>query len=146
MKRLPSLRILNMRAGTGFYTRRNTRYFVDFANFRDNNLPSGWEDDWAGQFQLLNSMWYNQSNYYVRGHMSYDSPMLLLSYLPLVGRYLEVERIYVSALSIAHTRPYMELGYGFTNRYFSAALFTNLLGGKIQEFGCQFTVELFRRW
>ena len=146
MKRLPSLRILNMRAGTGFYTRRNTRYFVDFANFRDNNLPSGWEDDWAGQFQLLNSMWYNQSNYYVRGHMSYDSPMLLLSYLPLVGRYLEVERIYVSGLSIAHTRPYMELGYGFTNRYFSAAVFANMLGGKIQEFGCQFTVELFRRW
>ena len=146
MKRLPSMRVLNMRAGTGFYTRRNTRYFVDFANFRDNNLPSGWEDDWAGQFQLLNSMWYNQSNYYVRGHMSYDSPMLLLSYLPLVGRYLEVERIYVSALSIAHTRPYFELGYGFTNRYFSTAIFTNLLGGKIQEFGCTFTIELFSRW
>ena len=143
---LSSLRILNMRAGTGFYTQRNSNYFVDFANFRDNNLPSGWEDDWAGQFQLLNSLWYNQSDYYVRGHISYDSPMLALSYLPLVGRYLEVERVYLSALSIQHTRPYIELGYGFTTRYFSTGIFTSLLGGKIQKFGCKFTVELFRRW
>jgi len=146
LKHIPSLRILNLRGGAGFYTQRNSNYFVDYANFHDDNLPSGWEDDWAGQFQLLRSSWYNQSNYYLRGHVSFDTPMLLLSYLPFVGRYLEVERIYVSALSIQHTRPYFELGYGFTNRYFSTAVFTNLLGGKIQEFGCKFTVELFRRW
>ena len=146
LKHIPSLRILNLRGGAGFYTQRNSNYFVDYANFHDDNLPSGWEDDWAGQFQLLRSSWYNQSNYYVRGHVSFDTPMLLLSYLPIVGRYLEVERLYVSALSIQHTRPYFELGYGFTNRYFSMAVFTNLLGGKIQEFGCKFTVELFRRW
>jgi hypothetical protein len=146
LKRLPSMRILNLRAGAGFYTQRNSNYFADFENFRANNLPTGWEDDWAGQFQLLNSLWYNQSDYYVRGHVSFDTPMLALSYLPWVGRYLEVERIYLSALSIQHTRPYMELGYGFTTRYFSTAVFTNLLGGKIQEVGCKFTVELFRRW
>ena len=146
LKRLSSLRILNMRAGTGFYTQRNSNYFVDYENFRNNNLPTGWEDDWAGQFQLLRNLWYNQSDYYVRSHMSFDSPMLALSYLPLVGRYLEVERVYVSALSIQHTRPYIELGYGFTTRFFSTAVFTNFLGGKIQEFGCMFTVELFRKW
>jgi hypothetical protein len=146
LKRLRGLRILNLRGGAGFYTQRNSNYFVDYENFRDNNLPTGWEDDWAGQFQLLSSSWYNQSNYYVRGHASFDTPMLLLSYLPLIGRYIEIERLYVSALSIQHTRPYFELGYGLTNRYFSTAIFTNLLGGKIQEFGCKFTVEIFRRW
>ena len=146
LKHLPGLRILNMRAGAGFYTQRNSNYFADFENFRDNNLPTGWEDDWAGQFQLLNSLWYNQSDYYVRGHFSYDTPMLALSYLPLVGKYLEVERFYVSALSIQHTRPYFEIGYGFTTRLFSTAVFTNLLGGKIQEFGCMFTIELFSKW
>jgi len=146
LKHLPGLRILNMRAGAGFYTQRNSNYFADFENFRDNNLPKGWEDDWAGQFQLLNSLWYNQSDYYVRGHLSFDTPMLALSYLPLVGRYLEVERVYVSALSIEHTRPYLEIGYGFTTRLFSTAVFTNLLAGKIQEVGCSFTFELFNKW
>ncbi|MBQ4388116.1 MAG: hypothetical protein II822_11015 [Prevotella sp.] len=144
--RMNSMRILNMRAGCGFYTQRNSNYFVDFTNFHDNNLPTGWEDDWSGQFQLLNSSWYNASNYYVRGHLSYDSPMMMLYRLPLVGRYIETERIYVSALSIAHTRPYFELGYGFSNRYLSAALFTSLLNYKLQKVGFKVTIQIFNRW
>ncbi len=141
-----SVRILNLRAGAGFYTRRNTNYFVDFSNFHDNNLPTGWEDDWTGQFQLLDSRWYNESRYYIRSHISYDSPLLMLSWIPLVGRAIETERIYISALSIEHTRPYFELGYGLQNRFFSTALFASFLGYKYQQFGCKFTLELFRRW
>jgi hypothetical protein len=141
-----SVRILNLRLGTGFYTQRSTDYFVDFANFRDNNLPTGWEDDWTGQFQLLDSRWYNESNYYVRSHVSYDSPLLMLSWLPWVGRIVETERIYISALSIEHTRPYFELGYGFQNRFFSTGIFASFLNTHFQSFGCKFTIELFRRW
>lgn len=144
--RMKSLQIFNIRAGAGFYTQRNSNYFVDYTNFRAENLPSGWEDDWSGQFQLLSSLWYNSSDYYLRGHVSYDAPMLLLSNIPLIGKGIEKERIYVSALSIQHTRPYFELGYGFSNRFYSTAVFCNLLGGKVQEFGFKFTVELFRRW
>jgi hypothetical protein len=145
-RKLRSLRQLNFRVGTGFYTMRNSDFFVDFTNFRDNNLPTGWDDDWAGQFQLLNAQWYNESDYYVRGHCSYDSPLLLLTWLPLVGKTIEMERLYVSALSIEHTRPYYELGYGFTNRFFSVGLFGTVLGYKFRDFGCKFTFELFRRW
>ena len=144
--KMKSLRIINVRGGLGFYTHRNPEYFADYDNFRDDNLPSGWEDDWSGQFQLLSSRWYNESNYYVRGHLSYDSPMLILNRLPLFGRIIEKERIYLSALSIQHTRPYLELGYGFTNRYISTALFGSFLGGSAKEFGCKFTIEIFRRW
>ena len=141
-----SVRILNLRLGTGFYTQRSTDYFVDFTNFRDNNLPMGWEDDWTGQFQLLDSRWYNESNYYVRSHVSYDSPLLMLSWIPWVGRIVETERIYISALSIEHTRPYFELGYGFQNRFFSTGIFASFLNSQFQSFGCKFTIELFRRW
>lgn len=141
-----SVRILNMRAGAGFYTHRSTDYFVDYANFHDNNLATGWEDDWSGQFQLVDSRWYNESNYYVRGHVSYDSPLLMLSWVPLVGRIVETERIYLSALSIENTRPYFEIGYGFQNRYFSTGFFTSFLNTSFQSFGCKFTIELFRRW
>lgn len=146
MRAMKSLSNLSLRGGIGFYSHRNTDYFVDFSNFRDNNLPSGWEDDWSGQFQLLNAKWYNASNYYVRGHITYESPLLALSHLPWIGRYFERERLYFSALSIEHTRPYFELGYGFTNRFFSAGLFTNFLGGKMHKVEAKITVELFRRW
>lgn len=142
----PSLRTLNVRLGTGFYSRKKGNYFVDYDNFRDNNLPEGWDDDWTGNFQLLNSRWYNESRYYARANLSYESPLLLISWIPFVGRHFERERFYLSGLSIEHTRPYFELGYGFTTRFFSMGVFSSFLRQHFQEIECKFTFELFRRW
>ena len=143
---LQRLSMLNLRVGGGFYTDKSTNYFVDFANFHDNNVPGGWDDDWTGQFQLLDSRWYNASRYYARAHVSYESPFLMATWLPLVGKYIETERLYASALLIDHTRPYYELGYGLTNRYFSAGVFASFLNASFQELGVKITFELFRKW
>ncbi len=140
------LRKLNIRAGGGLYTRKGSNHFVDFTNFRDNNLPEGWDDEWTGNFQLLSSRWYNESEYYARANLSYETPLLCATWIPLVGRYIEKERIYFSALSIDHTRPYFELGYGFTNRFFSIGIFSSFLNAQFEDFECKFTFELFRRW
>ena len=140
------LQQLNLRFGGGIYTDREKDYFMDFSNFRDNNLPEGWDDDWTGNFQLLSSASYNASNYYVRGNISYESPLLVASMIPLVGHYVERERAYLNSLSIAHTRIYSELGYGFTCRAFSMGLFASFLNTQYQSMGCKFTFELFRRW
>ncbi len=144
-KRLKRLREYNLRAGCGFYTNQSTTYFVDFSNFRENYLPDD-TDDWTGQFQMLNSQWYNASKYYVRTNVSYESPLLMLTWIPFVGRYIETERLYLSTLQIEHTRPYIEVGYSLTNRYFSVGVFGSFLNGGIHEIGSKFTLELFRRW
>lgn len=144
--RMSRLQTLNLRVGTGFYTKRDRNMFMDYTNFRDENLPEGWDDDWSGNFQLLSSHMYNASNYYVRGNVSFESPLMAASFVPLVGRYVERERIYLSTLSIAHTRQYSELGYGFTCRYFSMGFFASFLNLHFQETGAKFTFELFRRW
>lgn len=141
-----SVRILNLRLGAGLYTQRSTDYFVDFTNFRDNNLPTGWEDDWSGQFQLVDGRWYNESNYYIRGHLSYDSPLVAMSWVPLVGRFVETERLYLSALGVERTRAYFELGYGLKCRYFSMGVFASFLNTKYNAFEFKSTFELFRRW
>lgn len=140
------LRKINMKVGGGFYSRKKDNYFVDFMHFRDNKLPEGWDDEWTGNFQLLNSNWYNESRYYARANISYESPFLLTSWLPLVGRLVERERFYISALSIDNTRPYSELGYAFTTRLLSIGLFASFLNTEFQNFECKFTFELFRRW
>ncbi len=145
-KDLVSMRGINLRAGAGFYTHRSSNYFVDFTNFRDNNLATGWDDDWSGQFQLLDSRWYNESNYYVRAHVSFESPMLALTWVPLIGHFVEMERLYFSGLSIERRKPYFELGYGFSTRYLSTGFFASFLGTKHKEIGCKLTIELFRRW
>lgn len=140
------MRGINIRTGLGFYTQRSSDYFVDFTNFHDNNLATGWDDDWSGQFQLLDSKWYNESNYYARTHISFESPMLALTWVPLIGHFVEKERLYFSALSIEHRSLYFELGYGFSSRFFSTGFFTSFLGNKFESFGSKFTIELFRRW
>ena len=144
--RMKPMRLINARLGGGFYTRKKDNYFVDYQHFRENKVPGGWDDDWSGDFQLLNSEWYNESSYYVRGNLSYETPLLAGSWLPLIGHYIEKERLYFSALSIDNTRPYTEIGYGFTTRFVSIGLFASFLSTHYEGFGSKFTFELFRRW
>ena len=143
---IPGLRLLNMRAGFGLYTTKETDYFLDFTNFRDENLPEGWNDDWSGNFQLLGSREYNVSDYYLRANLSYESPLLLATWIPYLGKYIEKERFYVSGVLLEKTRPYIELGYGFTNRYISVGAFASFRNAQFDQFGMKFDFELFRRW
>lgn len=141
-----SLRTLSIRLGGGFYTNKNTRYFVDYSNFQDHNLPDRWNDDWSGNFQLLDAEWYNSSEYYIRSNLTYETPMLFLKWMPLLGRYIEMERIYMNTLWVDNLHPYSEIGYGFTNRIFSMALYVNSLNNHVSRFGCKFTFEIFNNW
>ena len=118
---------------------------LDYENFRENNIPGGWNDDWSGEFELLRSDIYNTSAYYVRANATYESPLLLLSWLPWLGHYMEMERVYVSVLDVKSVHPYVELGYGFTTRLFSCGVFVGSGQGS-RVFGCKFGFELFRRW
>lgn len=144
--KIPGLRVLNMRLGTGLYTSKSTEYFLDFSNFHDENLPEGWNDDWSGNFQLLGGREYNESKYYIRTNVSYESPLLLATWIPYLGKYIEKERFYISGVLLERSRPYYEIGYGFTNRYISAGAFASFRNTKFEEFGVKFDFELFKRW
>ena len=145
-RKMQSLRILNLRAGYGFYSNRKVTHFIDYTNFHENYLPDGWDDDWSGEFQLVNSDWYNMSRSYFRANASFESPLMFLAFTPLVGKYLETERAYASFLLLDNTRPYTELGYGFKSRYLSLGAFVSFLNVSFQEIGFKFTLELFRKW
>lgn len=146
-KQFHSLRTLSLRIGSGFYTSKSRNaYFLDYTNFRDENIPGGWNDDWTGEFQLLNSNWYNASEYYIRTNTTYESPLMLLSRIPYIGRLMEMERIYINTLFVEHLHPYIEYGYGFTNRFFSIGVFLATRNKDFDGFGCRFGFELFRDW
>ena len=143
---LPGLQMLNMRAGYGFYTHKTVNYFLDYANFRDNNLPGGWADEWSGNFELLSRKAYNSSNYYLRYNISFDSPLMIGSFVPYLGKYLERERFYLGTAITENSRPYFEVGYSFTNRYISIGAFAGFRGSAFQRIGFDFEYELFKRW
>lgn len=141
------LHSIQMRLGTGMYTLKDGyTYFLDYSNFRVNNIPGGWSDNWSCEFELLGSDEYNVSNWYVRSNLTYESPILVVSHLPIVGHFIEMERIYLSGLFAKNLHPYMEAGLGFTTRLFSMGVFVNNRNGRFREWGCKFGFELFRRW
>ena len=141
------LQYLSYRVGCGFYTLIDgTNNFLDYSNFRDNNIPDGWNDEWTGEFVLLSSHWYNLSRYYVRSNTTYETALLALSHIPLIGRYIEKERIYTNILFVTHLHPYVEIGYGFTTRWVSAGAFIAQRNGKYDGIGVKIGLELFRQW
>ena len=145
--RMPLLRSLSLRAGAGYYTTRTKdTYFLDFNNFRDDNIPGGWNDEWSGEFELLHRNWYNSSKYYLRMNATYESPMIFLSWVPIIGNIVEKERFYLSALKLNALSNYVELGYGFTNRVCSVGFFTSFSRGRYESVGCKLGLELFNDW
>ena len=141
------MRTLQLRGGMGLYTSRSKgNYFLDYYNFRQNYVPGGWNDDWTGDFEILRSEWYNSSKYYIRSNMTYESPLMLMSYLPVVGKIVEKERIYFSMLAVEKLWPYMEIGYGFVNRVFSIGAFGGISRHRFEGFGMKVGLELFNKW
>ena len=140
-------RTFSLRVGSGFYTLKGDHWnFVDYTNFRDNNIPGGWNDDWSGEFEMLPSSWYNSSDYYFRTNATYEAPMFFAAHLPWAGRFIEKERIYVNTLFVEHLYPYTEWGYGFTTRLFSMGIFAAFQNMEFNGVGCRFGFELFRKW
>lgn len=139
------MRDLYYRLGWGAFTKQQGLYFIDFANFARSNLPTGWNDDFGGVFQLLDRRWYNSSRHYVRGHVTYESPFLLLRHLNKYTQYVLNERLYLGALFVPHLKPYIEFGYGIGTHIFDFGAFVSFANWKYKEVGVKFTFELFNR-
>jgi hypothetical protein len=143
--RLSALRSIAYRVGGGMYNRQGGMYFVDYANFSRHNLPEGWNDDIGGTFQLLDGRWFNSSRQYWRGHMTYESPFILLRSLKNWTGMVQQERLYGGILFIPHLNPYVELGYGIGTHVFDFGFFVSSISGNFDTAGVKFTFELFNR-
>jgi hypothetical protein len=144
---MPCMRKIYTRAGAGFYTHKGKdEYFLDYNNFHHNYNIDEWHEDWIGEFELLDANWYNASDFYVRLNTCYESPLLFAALIPKVGKVIEKERIYISALAIRKYYPYVELGYAFTNHIFSLGLFTAFSHKKYEGVGVKFNIEIFDDW
>lgn len=138
------MRTLSLRLGSGDYFFNNRNQFLDFNKFRDNNnLPERWNDSWTGDFQLIDRRWYNASDYYIRSNITYESPLLALSWLPWVGSHIRMERFYINNLWVEKFHPYSEFGYGFATKAFSFAAYISTINLKYNHIGCKFALELW---
>lgn len=141
--KLSQIRTLGYRAGMGTFTKKDNIYFVDFANFSRSSLPEGWNDEIGGTFQLLDRRWYNSSNTYWRGNITYESPFIFLRPLNRWLGMVQQERIYGGILFMPHLNPYIEVGYGIGTHIFDVGAFVSAVNGKFDAVGFKFTFELF---
>lgn len=72
--------------------------------------------------------------------------MIATAWLPLIGKYIEAERLYVSSLVVNHLHPYTEWGYGVTTRAITLGFFAAFKNTKFNGIACRFGFELFRDW
>lgn len=140
---LYALRALYFRAGGGFYTRRSNNCFLDYDYFRNSYMPEGWEDEMSGQFQLLDSRWYNESRHYARLSAAYESPMLLFSRLKFLTKIVQKERVYLNLLHVNKLGYYGEWGYGLSTPILDAAVFVAVAGHKQAGIGGKVAFRLF---
>lgn len=139
------MRNLYYRVGTGAFTDQEDMYFADFVNFSKNNLPTDWNDEIGGVFQLLDRRWYNASRKYVRANLTYEAPFLIMPFLLKRTPNVLNERIYAGVLCMPHLNPYIEIGYGIGTHIFDFGLFVANSNGKFNDVGFKFTIELFNR-
>lgn len=139
---LYALRALYFRGGCGFFTRRGADCFLDYDYFRNNRFGGSWHDELSGQFQLLDSRWYNESRHYVRLSAAYESPMLLFSRLRWLTRVVQKERLYINLLNVGTLGYYSEWGYGLSTPVVDVAGFIAVAGHSQTGVGVKFVLRL----
>lgn len=140
---LPAMRTLSLRVAAGGFTQRSSDCFLDYDNFRFNSMPSAWEDEMAGEFQLLDSHWYNESRHYAFVSAAYESPLLFLGRLPWIARFVRRERLYANILHLRTLGFYTEPGYGLSTDIFDIALFTSFSPKQHISAGVKFVFRFF---
>lgn len=129
------MKLLQYHIGGGMIINQKTEYFADFVYFAKNNFPENWSDGIGGTFNLLRRNLYNASDSYIQAHVMYEAPFMILKNVPIISEGVGVERLYLSQLYNKQIISYTELGYGFGNRIFNAAIFGSFHKLEFNEIG-----------
>lgn len=138
---LDALHKIMAKVGGGFFTHRENVDFVEYRFFYNGIIDYNWNDDVTGVFQLLEGKYYNDAYRYLRGHVAYETPTLLLR--ALNTRYLRSERFYLNALITPQIMPYLEVGYGISSHIADLSGFISFERAKYSRAGVKFTLHLF---
>lgn len=84
--------------------------FPDFKHFSATCFPLT-THRFADSFVLLDSYEYSTADHYAEAGFTWQSPRLLLKFLPFLRKKNFSECLHLRSLAVCHRRPYSELGY-----------------------------------
>lgn len=142
--RIRPSRVLAYHLGAGSFYRQRGEYFINYRYFSRHMYTSQEvEDRLGGAFQLLDDYWYSSSPAYLQSHLMYATPFGIMHKLPLVSQYAIQERFYLGNLWAKGKKGiYSEIGYGFSNNYFSVGVFAGFTQFKFYSAGVKFNIEI----
>lgn len=142
--RIRPSRVFAYHIGAGSFLRQKGEYFINYRYFSRHMYTSQHvEDRLGGAFQLLDDYWYSSSPAYVQSHFMFATPFGIMHTLPAISKYAIQERFYLGYLWAKGKKGlYTELGYGFSNNYFSLGAFAGFARYKYYSAGVKFSIEI----
>jgi hypothetical protein len=137
----------NIRAGKFFNTKN--LHFSEFNHFNTQNIPVNLNDFYGFRdtYTLLDYYKYSTNDYYLKGSISYQTPLLLIKYIPGISKLGWNENIYLNYLTTPALKNYTEVGYSLSEIYYmgTAGIYASFTDGKYNGFGIRVSILFFAK-
>ena len=111
--RLKLSKSLKYSVSAGFFPNTKNIHFSQFKHFQTNNFWVTFHP-FSEAFNTMPNYQYSTNEWFVAGHVKYETLFLMLKFIPRLSRTLITENIHFSFLSNPLTKSYFEVGYSLS--------------------------------
>ena len=126
---------------TGMFVNHKNVYFSDFKHFSTVEIPVTTGNITTGTFNLLEYYRYATSDKYAEAHLLFNTPFLILKYLPFFNNRLWSESVMLNYLYTPHIKNYFEAGYSI-GLFWQAGIFVGFENFKYRSFGVKLSFPI----
>ena len=112
--RLGILKKIRYNLQGGWYPRTESMHFSEFRHFYIYEFPLIFKDFYR-MYHTVKTYSPSTNEWAITGFIKYETPYLLLKFLPGLNKTLMTENLYFSYLNTPVTKNYMEIGYSLNN-------------------------------
>jgi hypothetical protein len=108
---------LKYSVSAGFFPNTKNIHFSQFKHFPTNNFWVTF-NTFSEAFNTMPNYKYSTNEWFVSGHLKYETLYLMLKFIPGLNKTLITENLHFSFLSNPLTKSYFEFGYSLSRIYF----------------------------
>jgi len=108
---------LKYSVSAGFFPNAKNIHFSQFKHFQTNNFWVAF-NTFSEVFNTIPNYKYSTKEWFISGHVKYETLYLMLKFIPGLNKTLITENIHFSFLSNPLTKSYFEVGYSLSKIFF----------------------------
>jgi hypothetical protein len=132
---------LSWGADAGWFARNKNMHFSQYRHLNASSIPVRLSS--AAVFRLLDDYRTSTNQWFVKGHLKYTSPYLLLKNIPVLSNRMWQESVHIDYLHVPQLRNYMQMGYSMDQIFFmgSIGVFAGFEDGNYKHWGISATLD-----